>query len=66
MKYRLREHIDRNGDSLEKLAEALGITYQTLSKKMNEHVEFTRAEIFTIKQRYSLSAEQIDYIFFQV
>lgn len=64
MKWKLREQIDKNKDTLDELAKYLNITYQTLSKKMNEHVEFTRAEIKKIKDRYSLTAEQLDYIFF--
>lgn len=64
MKWKLREQIDKNNDTLEKLATYLEITYQTLSKKMNGHVEFTRIEIKKIKDRYSLTAEQLDYIFF--
>lgn len=64
MKWKLREQIDKNNDTLDELAKYLDITYQTLSKKMNEHVEFTRAEIKKIKDRYSLTAEQLDYIFF--
>ena len=64
MKWRLKEQIDKNGDTLEELANYLEITYQTLSKKMNEHVDFSRTEIKKIKSRYNLTAEQIDYIFF--
>lgn len=64
MKWKLREQIDRHNDKLESLASYLNITYQTLSKKMNEHVDFTRSEIMKIKQRYNLTAEQVDQIFF--
>jgi len=56
--------MDIYGDTLESLANYLNITYQTLSKKMNGHVDFTRTEILKIKQRYNLSAEQVDNIFF--
>lgn len=64
LKWKLREQIDKNNDTLDELANYLSIAYQTLSKKMNGHVEFTRAEIKKIKDRYNLEAEQIDYIFF--
>lgn len=64
MKNRLREVLDRQGSNLEELAAILNITYQTLSKKMNEHVEFTRGELRVIKRRYNLNAEQMEYIFF--
>lgn len=56
--------MDIYGDTLESLANYLNITYQTLSKKMNGHVDFKRTEILKIKQRYNLSAEQVDNIFF--
>lgn len=64
MKWKLREQMDIYGDTLESLANYLNIAYQTLSKKMNGHVDFTRTEILKIKQRYNLSAEQVDNIFF--
>lgn len=64
MKNRLREQLDKHNSNLDELAAILNITYQTLSKKMNEHVEFTRYELWTIKRRYDLTAEQMEYIFF--
>lgn len=63
-KYILSEYIAKNNDTLEELSKHLEITYQTLSKKRNGHVEFTRAEIKKIKDRYNLTPEEIDYIFF--
>ena len=65
MKLKIREQMDKHNDSLEELAKYLDITYPTLSKKMNQHVEFTRAEIKKIKDRYSLTPEQLVYIFFE-
>ena len=64
MKYRLREHVEKSNDTLEDLSKYLGVTYQTLSKKMNQHVDFNNTEMMKIKQRYNLSAEQMDSIFF--
>lgn len=64
MKHRLKEQMDRYGDSQEELAEYLGVTYQTLSKKLNGHGDFSRTEIRKMKDRYSLTAQQIDHIFF--
>ena len=64
MKHRLKEQIDKAGDTLRDLAEYLDMTYETLSKKMNGHVEFSRAEIRKMKNRYGLTAIQVDYIFF--
>lgn len=65
MKYRLREQMNIFNDTTEELATYLDITYQTLSRKINEHTEFTRAEIKKIKERYNLTPMQVDYIFFQ-
>ena len=55
------------GDTYSKLAEYLGITVSTLSKKVNEKREagFNQREIIMIKQRYSLTAEEVDAIFLE-
>lgn len=55
-----------NGDTFMTLADYLGITLSTLSKKVNEKNKagFNQPEIMMIKDRYSLSAEDIDNIFF--
>ena len=63
-KDRLKEVMRYFDDSYFKLADAIGISYQSLSKKLNNHVDFKRSEILKIKYRYNLDAEQIDYIFF--
>lgn len=65
MKNRLKENLEQQGITLQGLSEILGITYQTLSKKMNGHVDFTKTEIQLMKDILGLTAEQIDYIFFQ-
>ena len=54
------------GDTNMTLADALGISYQRLSAKMNEWegAEFTQSEILTIKDRYKLTPEEVDLIFF--
>lgn len=54
------------GDTCSTLAKALGITPQSFSAKKNETngKEFTQTEILKIKERYSLTAEEIDTIFF--
>lgn len=64
MKNRLKEQLEKKGVGLQGLSEILGVTYQTLSKKMNEHVDFTRKEIKLMKGVLELTAEQVDYIFF--
>ena len=54
-----------HGDTNEDLAKYLGITAQSVSAKINENgTEFKQGEITKIKDRYSLSAEQVDAIFF--
>lgn len=55
-------HEDTNGS----LADYLNITQNRLSAKMNEWngAEFTQSEIRKIKERYSLTPEQVDQIFF--
>ena len=56
--------MDIYGDSLEDLANYLGITYQTLSKKMNSRADFTLSELRLIQKRYNLTAEQVYDTFF--
>lgn len=52
---------DENGDDL---ANGLGISRQTLSRKMNNKADFTQKEISAIKARYSLTPERVSEIFF--
>ena len=56
------------GDTNMTLGKALNIAYQTVSAKINNTngAEFTQGEIKTIKQRYNLTATEIDEIFFNV
>lgn len=62
----LKSIIAKIGDNYSDLAEYLGISVSTLSKKINEKREagFTQKEIMMIKERYSLTADDIDTIFF--
>lgn len=55
-----------HGDIGKTLAMHIGIARTTLSNKMNETngAEFTQREISKIKERYSLTAEEVDEIFF--
>lgn len=54
-----------NGDTIRDLAEYLQISPQSVSDKINERrTEFKQGEIAMIKERYNLSADQIDAIFF--
>lgn len=54
------------GDTNCSLAKALGISPQSFSAKKNETngKEFKQSEIEKIKERYSLSAVEVDEIFF--
>lgn len=55
----------KHEDSGITLSEALGITSATFSNKLNaKNAEFTQKEIMFIKDRYNLSAERVDAIFF--
>lgn len=54
------------GDTGGSLAEYLGITRSTFSSKINGKSDFTQKEITLIKQRYDLSADEVDGIFFAV
>jgi hypothetical protein len=54
-----------NGDNNKKLADFLKISLQSLSAKINENgSEFKQGEIAKIKERYKLTAEEIENIFF--
>ena len=54
------------GDTGMKLAKVIGISPQTFSAKLNEKngAEFTKSEINKIKERYALSPEEMQDIFF--
>ena len=66
-KKELRAVMISYGDTYETLAEALGIYTATLSNKINTKngIGFNQLEIIAIKNRYSLTADQIDRIFFE-
>lgn len=54
-------HDDTNAS----LAESLGITEQSICNKVNENgTEFKQGEIAKIKERWNLSADMVDRIFF--
>ena len=61
----LRSIMVLHGDTNADLAELLGRTIQSVSAKMNENgTEFTQGEIAKIRDRYNLSAKQLEDIFF--
>lgn len=53
-----------NNDTGIELSKALDISETTLSAKLNGKSEFTRSEIAKIKERYKLTATEVDNIFF--
>ena len=59
----LKAEMVKNGDTQESLAEALGISRQTLNGKILGKVDFRQNEILFIKDRYRLTAKAIDAIF---
>lgn len=65
-KHKLMAVITEHGENQTILADALGISRVTLSKKINEkhNAVFTHPEIAAIKKRYSLSDSEISSIFF--
>lgn len=64
----LRSIMVLNDDTGDSLAAALGISPQRFSAKLNGRrgAEFTQREIRAIKDRYSLTADEIDRIFFSL
>lgn len=64
MKHKLRAILDRYGHTQNDLAELLGITYQSVSIKLNGHKDFTQTEIYKIAKFYELTAEELMDIFF--
>jgi hypothetical protein len=60
----LKSIIVLNKDTQGELANYLDITQGTLSFKITGKTDFTRSEIKMIKDRYNLTAEQVNEIFF--
>ncbi len=62
----LKSVMTRYGDTQENLAMALGLSLSRLNAKINERdgAEFTLTEIRTIVERYSISIEEVQDIFF--
>ena len=65
-KNKLESVMKLHKDNGQTLADYLGIARPTFSNKLNETrgAEFTQGEIKMIKDRYKLSAEEVDGIFF--
>lgn len=65
-KLKLESIMRLHGDTGTSLAAFLGMARSTFSAKINETngAEFTQGEISAIKQKYSLTASDVDDIFF--
>ena len=64
MKYKLKAVLERFGQTQNDLSELLGITYQSVSIKLNGHKDFTQTEIYKIINFYGLTADEVMDIFF--
>lgn len=64
MKEKIKVVLKRFGHTQNNLAELLGITYQSVSIKLNGHKDFTQTEIFKIIVMYNLTPEEVVDIFF--
>jgi transcriptional regulator with XRE-family HTH domain len=64
MKEKLKGLLKKNKITQNELAEMLGLTYQTISIKMNGHKDFTQSEIRAIIKVFGLTPEEVVDIFF--
>ena len=55
-----------HGDNQSKLADALGISLTRFNAKLNQTdgAQFTQGEIQKVKERYNLTSDEMDAIFF--
>ena len=66
MKRKIKAVLKRFGHTQNDLAELLGVTYQSVSIKLNGHKDFTQTEIFKIMTMYNLTPEEVVDIFFNI
>lgn len=64
IKEKLKEIMNLYGEKFTDLSKALGISYQSTIKKINGDSDFKLSELRIIKERYNLSPEEVNYIFF--
>lgn len=64
MKKRIRQLLKDHGKDQAYLAALLGITYQSVSIKVNGHKDFTQSELFKIMVDFDLSPSEFVKIFF--
>ena len=65
---KLKSIMTLHGDTGTSLSEYLGMSQATFSLKMNgkRNAEFTQKEIQAIKDKYELTPEEVDSIFFDI
>lgn len=64
-KAKLKSYMALHGHTNRDLANVLGISEQSVSCKINENgTEFKQGEIKTIAEKYNLSPEELNAIFF--
>lgn len=64
-KFLLKSKMALYGDTQTSLADYLGISANALSSKINlKSTDFNQCEILKIKERYCLTPEEVDSIFF--
>ena len=59
----LRYYVQKNGDTVESLAEHLEIGRGALSAKMNNRRDFKLTEVIRITRKYKLTNEQVISVF---
>jgi len=57
-------HMNRHNETQQALANALHMAQSALSKRMNGEIDFRKNEMEAIQKRYSLSADDMQAIFF--
>lgn len=63
MKHKLRAILEKHGHTQKDLAELLGVSYQSISIKLNKN-QFTQKEIHKIIKRYEMTSEEVIEAFF--
>ncbi|HHX62491.1 MAG TPA: XRE family transcriptional regulator [Epulopiscium sp.] len=62
---KLKSIMALHGDTGGMLAKAINLSHTRFSAKLNDkNAEFTQSEMQTIKDRYNLTPEEVDDIFF--
>ena len=59
-----RAKMEYHGDNYDSIAAFLGITTQTVSNKVNGLYSFTQQEITKLKERWNLTNDEVNEIFF--